>query len=347
MYYPPYPPYPPNPYRNPNTDPTPYSMFLGEKRDLRRTANRLCWTLLIAILLMGSFAVVCTFFLRTIGYQAVNPSSDFHGFTPVLYYLTSIVSYVVGLAVPTLIYFAIRRIPLGDALPFGPVRLPKAVSCVFFGAAVCMLGNFPANAVISIEKFFGFSGDMPQMPLNDDLLVLILYGITVLIVPPIVEELLFRGMILHALRKYGDGFAIVTSSILFGLYHANFVQIVFAFIAGLVLALVVVRTGSLWISILIHFINNSISFTLELIQRYNGDQAATTANYFVFGILMLCGIFSLIYLLMKDRSFFRSAPRNSIFPMPSKIWAAFTNPGAVAVVLYTLLYSIHLLINPS
>jgi membrane protease YdiL (CAAX protease family) len=346
MYYPPYPPYQPNPYNNPNNNPSQYSMMLGEKRDLKRTVNRLCWTLLIAILMMEGFSVVCMFFLGAIGYQLVNPTSDFHGFMPILYYLMVNVSYVVGLAIPALVYFAIRRIPLGSALPFGPVRLPKAAACIFFGSAVCMLANIPANMVISAEKFFGFSGDMPEMPLTDDLWVLILYGITVIIVPPIVEELLFRGMILQSLRKYGDGFAVVVSSILFGLYHANFVQIVFAFIAGLIMALVVIRTGSLWVSILIHFINNSISLALEMIQLYGGDQAESLANYIVLGVLMLSGVISLIYLIVKDKSFFRWNPRNPVYPMTSKIWSAFTNPGAIVIVLYSLVYSINVLMNP-
>lgn len=133
-----------------------------------------------------------------------------------------------------------------------------------------MLANIPANAVVNIEKAFGFSGNMPELPLTDDPWVLVLYGITIAVIPPIVEELLFRGMVLNSLRKYGDGFAIVASALLFGLYHGNFVQMVFAFLAGLVMALVVVRTGSLWTSILIHFVNNSISFPLRWFSDMQG-----------------------------------------------------------------------------
>ena len=338
MYYP---PYPPNPYYNPS----PYFLMQEEKRDLKRTANSLCWTLLAAMLLMSGLVYVCKYFLSLIGYTPVDPASEFGGFTPVLYYLATGAGYVVGLAVPPLLYFAAKRIPLTNALPFQKTGLLKTAACVFFGSAVCMLANIPANMVVQIETFFGFSGNMPAMPLSNDIGVLILYGITIAIIPPIVEELLFRGMILQSLRKYGDGFAIVVSAMLFGLYHGNFVQMVFAFIAGLVMALVVVRTGSLWNSIIIHFINNSISFGIEMTQRYAGDSTANTVNYVIVGVLFALGLISLLYLLIKDKHFFRSQPSNPLFPLSAKVGAAFANPGGIAMLLFSVSMSVYILVK--
>lgn len=334
MYYPPY-----DPYYNPNM----YNMTQGVKRDLRRTSNALCWTLLAALFLMSGLLVLCSFYLKAVGYTGDYSNSGFSGFTPVLYYLSTGVGYVIGLATPVFIYFAAKRIDLGDALPFEKSGFVKTAACVFFGAAVCMLANIPANIVVDIEKAFGFSGNMPNMPLTDDPRVLVLYGITIAVIPPIVEELLFRGMILHSLRKYGDGFAIVGSALLFGLYHGNFVQMVFAFIAGLVMALVVVRTGSLWTSILIHFMNNFISFALELTQRYAGEDVANQANYIVIGALVVLGLISLVYLLSKEKHFFHTEPHNPMFRLSTKLSVLFFNPGGIAVLIFAIFSSINVL----
>jgi uncharacterized protein len=336
MYYPPY-----NPYYNPS----PYAMAQGEKSDLKRTANSICWTLLAAMLLMSGLVLACRAYLSLVGYASVDPGSEFSGFTPILYYLATGSGYVVGLAVPALIYFAAKRIPLSDALPFQKVGFVKTAACVFFGSAVCMLANIPANMVVEIEKFFGFSGSMPEMPLTNDIWVTVLYGITIAIIPPIVEELLFRGMVLQSLRKYGDSFAIVVSAMLFGLYHGNFVQMVFAFIAGLIMALVVVRTGSLWTSILIHFINNSISFAIEMTLRYAGENTANLVNSIIVGALIALGVLSLIYLLIKDKHFFRSGKSNPLLPLSSKVGAAFANPGGVVMLLFAVGSSIWILIK--
>lgn len=330
-----YPPYNSNRYY----DPASFQMMQEEKRGLKRTVNWLCWTLLAAMLLMTGLMIACRYYLSAIGYTPVDSQSDFAGFTPELYYLMLNAIYMVALAAPPLIYFRVRRIPLSEALPFERAGFVKTAACVFFGALVCMLANYPANVVAEIQDYFGFQSNL-EMPLTNDLSVLILYGIMVAVIPPIVEELLFRGMVLHGLRKYGDGFAVVVSAILFGLYHGNFVQIAFAFFAGLVMALVVVKTGSLWTSILIHFANNSISLALEMIKRFAGDQAVNTADFIVMSALMVFGTLSLIYLIVKDRHFFQPESRNLPFPLGARIRAAFANPGAVAVLIFALATSI-------
>mgnify|MGYP001232349778 CR=1 FL=1 len=331
---------------NPYNVPPPYVLAQGEKRELRRTSNMLCWTLLIAMFLMTAFsAYICPLYLKAVGYTGDYSVQGFGGFTPVLYYLATGLGYVAGLAVPALLYFAIRRISLSDILPFEKAGVVKTAACVFFGSAVCMLANIPANAVVNIETRFGFSGNMPDMPLTNDAWVLVLYGITIAIIPPIVEELLFRGMILQSLRKYGDGFAVVASAMLFGLYHGNFVQIVFAFIAGLVMAHVVVRTGSLWTSILIHFINNGVSFALEMVKRFAGDDVTNMVNNIVVACLLALGFISFIYLLMKDKHFFKGDSFNPFFKFSSKIGAVFANPGGVAVILFSAVTSIYILTN--
>lgn len=337
--------YIPPPYQ-PHFDPNLYDMARSAKREVRRTSNALCWTLLAALFLMTGIMLGCTYYLKAIGFQAdYSGGSDFRGFTPVLYYLANDVGYVVGLAVPVLIYFAVKHLPLSEALPFQKTNAAKVWACVAFSVAVCMLANIPANLVVSIEKALGFSGNMPQMPLTDDPAVLILYGVTIAVIPPIVEELLFRGMILGALRKYGDTFAVVGSALLFGMYHGNFVQMVFAFIAGLVMAQAVIRTGSLWTSIIIHFFNNSISIAMEMVQRYAGEETANQVNVILMGVIIVLGILALIYLLRRDRNFFRGEPHNPMFRLSERIGALLWNPGGVAMILFALISSIEIMVS--
>lgn len=336
MYYPPYQPY----YSS-----EAYNRAMIAKRDLRRNSNQLCWILLLAMFLMYAFTALCGVYLHAIGYTADNSFRGFSGYTPILYYLATGLGYVAGIAVPVLMYFAVKKIPLEDALPFEKPGLLKMAACVFFGAAVCMLANIPANMVANLEKAFQFNGELPSMPLTDDPWVLVLYGIVIAVIPPIVEELLFRGMILHSLRRFGDGFAVVASAILFGFYHGNFIQMVFAFIAGLVMGLVVVRTGSLWTSILIHFINNSISFAVEMVQRYGGDSAANQANYIIMGVVLFLGSLSLVWLTVKDRHFFRGDMPDPMLRMTDKLGAVFLNPGGIAVIAFTLVSSIRMMVG--
>lgn len=74
---------------------------------------------------------------------------------------------------------------------------------------------------------------------------------------PVAEELLFRGLILRMLKPQGKVLAIVISSLLFGLFHGNFVQIPYAFLIGVVLGYTAVEYSIIW-AIVLHIINNFV-----------------------------------------------------------------------------------------
>ena len=76
------------------------------------------------------------------------------------------------------------------------------------------------------------------------------------------EELLFRGVILSGLRRYGTWPAIVISSLLFALAHASIYRLLPTFCLGLMLGYIVVKTGSIYCSMLLHALNNGVAVTL-------------------------------------------------------------------------------------
>jgi membrane protease YdiL (CAAX protease family) len=80
------------------------------------------------------------------------------------------------------------------------------------------------------------------------------------IIPAFVEELLFRGVILHGFKEnYSRKKAIIISALLFGIIHLNPWQFVTAFIIGIISAWICIKTGSIILSIYIHLFNNTVS----------------------------------------------------------------------------------------
>jgi membrane protease YdiL (CAAX protease family) len=83
---------------------------------------------------------------------------------------------------------------------------------------------------------------------------------------PIFEEWLCRGMVLRGLlTKMKPGWAIVVSALFFALIHLNPWQALNAFIIGVVMGYVYYKTGSLWLTMLIHFVNNGTAVILSQI----------------------------------------------------------------------------------
>ncbi len=68
--------------------------------------------------------------------------------------------------------------------------------------------------------------------------------VTMVVMAPICEEILFRKILIDRIRLYGDKAAILVSSVVFGLSHGNFYQFFYAFGIGLVLAIFIFRRGS-------------------------------------------------------------------------------------------------------
>lgn len=86
---------------------------------------------------------------------------------------------------------------------------------------------------------------------------------------PVLEELLYRGILLQSMRKYNERFAIFLSALIFGLMHQNYQQFVLGFMIGIPLAIVAIKYNSIIPSICTHIIvNTTASVTTVLLQYY-------------------------------------------------------------------------------
>lgn len=95
------------------------------------------------------------------------------------------------------------------------------------------------------------SGDVLQMPFPVMLFMMGIFG-------PFSEEFVFRGIIFRGYKNSGSVFwSVFWSALLFGLMHLNFNQAAYAIALGIMFALLVEATGSLWSSVVAHMAFNS------------------------------------------------------------------------------------------
>lgn len=88
---------------------------------------------------------------------------------------------------------------------------------------------------------------------------------TVAVAAPLIEEFLLRGIMLRGMLKHTSPVnAIHYSAFFFALIHMNLSQAVGAFIIGLFIGWIYYKTGSLWMAILVHFLNNGLSILFTL-----------------------------------------------------------------------------------
>jgi membrane protease YdiL (CAAX protease family) len=94
----------------------------------------------------------------------------------------------------------------------------------------------------------------------------------IVVIGPVVEEVVFRGVLLQRFaHKWGARTAIAVSSLLFGLGHAD---VVGAGLFGVVMAVLYVRTGALWIPIACHVLSNALAVVAEISGRFSALPAS-------------------------------------------------------------------------
>ena len=205
------------------------------------------------------------FFVMTVVQIAGSLAYGIAGlFFPQLYGIAVSTVFSEGLAlVPMLISAVCSGVAAGKLFPFCRIRPIQILQALLLTAAVypvCIFLNglslyFTENAV---EQMSGAIVDRPMWEM------ILLIGIA----GPFCEEIIFRGFFFQNLKK-GNGVigAAVFSGILFGLFHMNFNQFVYAAAMGIFLALADEAGGSLWISVLMHQMFN----TAEVAAMYQAE----------------------------------------------------------------------------
>lgn len=129
----------------------------------------------------------------------------------------------------------------------------------------------------------------------------------VAVVAPVVEELIFRGLILQGFRRNYNAFvAVFMSALLFALYHLNPWQFPATFVLGLLLGWIVVRTNSIILSIIGHSINNFlVLLNITFFEQIHSNAIYLIEKKQLYYISTLVVIVSLILIFLLSFRWFR------------------------------------------
>ncbi|GGE06364.1 hypothetical protein GCM10011571_04380 [Marinithermofilum abyssi] len=85
------------------------------------------------------------------------------------------------------------------------------------------------------------------------------------LIGPVAEELVFRGVLFSLLsRRLGKIAAVIITALLFALFHVDVAFLASLFVLGLLLGGLRAAFGSIWIPILFHVVNNTVSVVMDL-----------------------------------------------------------------------------------
>ncbi|MCR5503182.1 MAG: CPBP family intramembrane metalloprotease [Lachnospiraceae bacterium] len=244
-----------------------------------------------------------------------------------------------------------------------------AAFCMTYSAAlICNVVALGLIVIFSILKKLLFKGAVFQgmgsgLEVADLLTGLnpVFSLIFIVILAPVAEELLFRKFLIDRIYGYGEAMAILLSGLMFGLYHGNLQQFIYATTIGSCFAYIYTRTGRIRYTIILHMLINSMgslvlggAIRLAGLQEYMqiAMRAVQSGNFgeilgyvedniegfailgileFVIGCLILTGIILWIVYLAKKK--FHLVHYIGEVPKGKRFSTAVLNPGILVFII--------------
>ena len=169
--------------------------------------------------------------------------------------------YRVGM--PVLIA-VVKRMP-GEAPAKKSITPGQFVLALIMCFALMYCGNLVGTlitTVVGVLKGSAVDNALMTYATGSNMIVTFLYMV---ICAPILEEYIFRKLIVDRTVKYGQGVAVVLSGLMFGLFHGNLNQFAYAFLLGMFLAFLYVKTGELKVTIGLHMCINFMGAVVSVL----------------------------------------------------------------------------------
>ena len=235
---------------------------------------------------------------------------------------TLLLMYLLG--VP-LFFLCIRKLPCKV-----PEKAWPGITVVCGGFCACftlvMIGYAVGVLTLNIVKLGApdISGDNAAVKLASEGNI-ILNFLVMVIIAPVVEELVFRKLIIDRVIRYGDKIVIVFSALIFGLSHGNLTQSIYTFFLGLALAYFYVKTGNILLVIIYHSISNFISSVLVIALKDN-------IYVYIILIVIICivGAVTFFSAVAKKRIVFN--PGEKIIPRNKIVMTVVMNLGMIVYI---------------
>lgn len=193
-------------------------------------------------------------------------------------------TFLASLIVFPYFLWAFKKRPDERIDKYGLKDMGFSYAALIFTAAIPIniLSSFTVS-LFSLDKISDSYSIIEEVIRNSPFIPMFLATV---IAAPVVEELIFRGLIFNRLNRYlGKGWALVLSSLIFGITHMNIVQGTYAFVVGFLLGYLYLKYKTIWAPIIAHFGFNFTSIMTLALLNNAGELAA--------------GIFSVVSLLIS------------------------------------------------
>lgn len=318
-----------------------------EKRAIKKKMTGVGTAFIVLFVIMQFWFIPFSIIAGILGFSSYDVNSFLQN--EYFSYATHVLFSSACFTIPFIILARKNKRTISELVPLKKAEKGTALPFFLFGMAMCALSNLFSSATNSLLNaflsVFGLKYDLSTEITERGVLIFILAVLSTAVVPALVEEFACRGVMFGLLKEHSEGMAIIVTSVIFGIVHSNFVQIPFAFMMGLSLAVIRIKTGTLWIAVLVHFLNNFVSVLFEYV-FYPLPEDVQNVIYFVYlMICLLAGIIGVLLIAKKSPETFSLKANENGISEKSLISTALTRPTVIVLTVACILVSL-LFIQP-
>lgn len=309
--------------------------IITEKRQIKQRAMFVGLALLVALAAQLFWSLLYFNIMRLFGFDTEAATEIAR--QPIVGQLINQILSVICFTFPFLIVASGCGLKLGEIASYKKPEKEHMLPIIFISISFFAFANIASSVFLNLLAYFGINATSPPVTEAEGVFGFIVTFVGAAIIAPLTEEFAIRGVVLGSLRKYGDGFAILTSALLFGLMHGNFAQIPFAFVVGVALGFAVVKTGSVWTGVIIHFINNAAAVILDTATKNLPMSIKLMANTGYFALCFICLFIGILLLKGKTKEMVKLSSGECELPAKKVASQFFSSPFIIGYIVLIVL----------
>ncbi len=181
------------------------------------------------------------------------------------YFVISLICLLIGTIVPFLFLSLYSKKKIGDFIKKADFSFKDIIVDFIVFFAICALAIY---CMTMLGELFTIEGELISsigVSFNTEYMSDYLYLFTFIILTPILEEYAFRGVLLTCLSTYGKYFALIATSMIYGLAHGSLIEFIPSFVMSIFLCKLTLRYKSIRPSLIIHIMFNASLCLLSII----------------------------------------------------------------------------------
>lgn len=322
---------------------------MNEKKKLRHVSTANSILVLLFIILVMLFSIAISFII-----EAVIPETNTYKYS-IYSLIVNIMQYLVVVPFVIAVYRKITKSSIENNFTAifkkSEVKVSIVLKWIVISLSLIYIASFLSNMLLTVIK--GITNNAVSeisLAAEPNLVGMLSNVIGMLLLAPLFEEILFRGIFFKGVERYGSWFAIIITGVTFGMWHINIGQTLYTIVLGICTSFLLAKTKSIIPCIVLHGIFNLIGTIESLIMsgidldksdnmKYMIEHIpqflATGIMGLIVFVIIITGFILLIIEICRHKETFQFHDTECSFNTGRKIAIYFTSP--ITVILYIVL----------